>query len=136
LADLTPAQREAVLHEKGPLLVVAGPGSGKTRVITRRVAHLVTEHRVPPERILAITFTNKAAGEMKRRVLELCPAEGAWLRTFHSTCAAILRRWPEAAGLRTGFTIYDTDETSKIVRAILREMDIPSAALKPGEALS
>jgi DNA helicase II / ATP-dependent DNA helicase PcrA len=134
LADLTEAQREAVRHEKGPLLVVAGPGSGKTRVITRRIAHLIS-HGVRPEQVLAITFTNKAAAEMARRVHELCPAEGAWIRTFHSTCAAILRRWPEAAGLRHGFTIYDTDEQAKIVRAALKELDVPSAALKPSEAL-
>ncbi|MCE9634640.1 MAG: UvrD-helicase domain-containing protein [Planctomycetes bacterium] len=134
LADLTDAQREAVLHVKGPMLVVAGPGSGKTRVITRRIARLI-EGGVAPESILAITFTNKAAHEMARRVHELCSAQGAWIRTFHSTCAAILRRWPESAGLRHGFTIYDSDEQAKIVRASLRELDIASAALKPSEAL-
>lgn len=135
LAGLTDAQREAVEHTDGPMLVVAGPGSGKTRVITRRVARLV-QKGVRPDAILAITFTNKAAQEMARRVHELCPAPGAWVRTFHSTCAAILRRWPEAAGLRDGFTIYDSDEQAKVVRASLRALDIPSAALKPSEALS
>jgi DNA helicase-2/ATP-dependent DNA helicase PcrA len=135
LADLTDAQREAVLHVEGPLLVVAGPGSGKTRVITRRVAHLVARG-VPPDGILAITFTNKAAQEMQRRIQETCTARGAWIRTFHSACAAILRRWPEAAGLREGFSIYDGDDQSKIVRAALRELGIAPSELRPGEALS
>ncbi len=135
LSDLTPSQREAVLHENGPMLVVAGPGSGKTRVITRRIARLI-ETGVPPEAILAITFTNKAAKEMERRVKEICPADGAWLRTFHSTCAAILRRWPEPAGLTAGFSIYDTDEQAKVIRAALKALDIPSTQLKPSAALS
>src|SRR5688500_14109199 len=117
------------------MLVVAGPGSGKTRVITRRVARLI-ERGVPPEGILAITFTNKAAQEMARRVHELCDAQGAWVRTFHSTCAAILRRWPEPAGLTSGFSIYDSDEQAKVVRASLRALDIPSTQLKPREALT
>lgn len=135
LSDLTAAQREAVLHERGPLLVVAGPGSGKTRVITRRVAHLVSRG-VPAEAILAITFTNKAAQEMQRRIHAMCDARGAWIRTFHSTCAAILRRWPESAGLRPGFSIYDSDDQAKVVRAALKELDVPSSTLKPSEALS
>jgi DNA helicase-2/ATP-dependent DNA helicase PcrA len=134
LADLTPAQREATLHVSGPMLVVAGPGSGKTRVITRRIAHLVT-HGVRPDSILAITFTNKAAEEMSRRVLALCDAKGAWVRTFHSTCAAILRRWPQSAGLEQGFTIYDSSDQSKVVRQVIKALGFEAGTIKAGGAL-
>jgi DNA helicase-2/ATP-dependent DNA helicase PcrA len=135
LADLTPAQREATLHETGPMLVVAGPGSGKTRVITRRIAYLVSRG-VRPESILAITFTNKAAEEMSRRVQAMCDAKGAWVRTFHSTCAAILRRWPEPAGLRAGFSIYDGGDQSRVVRQVIKALGVEAGALKPSPALS
>ncbi len=135
LADLTPAQREATLHETGPMLVVAGPGSGKTRVITRRIAHLIGRG-VRPEAILAITFTNKAAEEMSRRVQSMCDAKGAWVRTFHSMCAAILRRWPKSAGLEAGFSIYDTSDQSKVVRQVIKALGAESGAVKPAAALS
>ena len=135
LSHLTPAQREAVLHTAGPMLVVAGPGSGKTRVITRRIAHLVSQG-VPPASILAITFTNKAAQEMSRRVQQMCDARGAWVRTFHSTCAAILRRWPQSAGLETGFTIYDSSDQAKVVRQVIKALGHEAGALKAGAALS
>ncbi len=135
LKDLTDPQREAVTHVTGPLLVVAGPGSGKTRVITRRVAHLVNEG-VPPSAILAITFTNKAAAEMKRRIHELCDARGAWIRTFHSTCALILREFPSAAGLEPGFSIFDTQDQKRIINAALKTRGVDKAVLKPAAARS
>ena len=135
LAGLTPAQREAVLHERGPMLVVAGPGSGKTRVITRRIAYLVARG-VRPDAILAITFTNKAAEEMSRRVLQMCDAKGAWVRMFHSTCAAILRRWPQSAGLEAGFSIYDGGDQAKVVRQVIKSLGAEAGALKASPALS
>jgi DNA helicase-2/ATP-dependent DNA helicase PcrA len=135
LDDLTPAQREATLHLAGPMLVVAGPGSGKTRVITRRIAHLVS-HGVRPDAILAITFTNKAAEEMSRRVQTLVPLTGAWVRTFHSTCAAVLRRWPQSAGLDAGFTIYDGSDQAKVVRQIIKSLGVEAGTIKASPALS
>jgi ATP-dependent DNA helicase UvrD/PcrA len=135
LDDLTDPQREAVLHEEGPLLVVAGPGSGKTRVITRRVAHLVSRG-INPASILAITFTNKAAQEMSDRVRDVCPADGAWIRTFHSTCAAILRRWPEPAGLSSGFSIFDTKDQKRLVKQALDRLDLDSSELRPNQVLN
>src|SRR2546422_5813552 len=94
LADLTPAQREAVMHFEGPLLILAGAGSGKTRVITRRVAYLIHQG-VPPYRILAITFTNKAAGEMRQRIETLLPNSRVWISTFHSLGARLLRQYAD-----------------------------------------
>ena len=96
LADLNPAQREAVLTTEGPLLVVAGAGSGKTRVLTHRVAHLINAHGIKPQEILAITFTNKAAGEMRERLEDMLGgvARSIWILTFHSACGRILRRGP------------------------------------------
>jgi len=130
LQDLTPSQREAVTHGEGPLLVVAGPGSGKTRVITSRVAYLVRTG-VTPWHILAITFTNKAAQEMARRVETSGTPPGAWIKTFHATCAALLRRYADRAGLLPGFTIFDTQDQRRVVRGVLRQMDLPQGALKP-----
>src|SRR3954468_4432973 len=98
LADLTPAQREAVTHLEGPLLILAGPGSGKTRVITRRVAYLI-QQGVRPSNLLAITFTNKAAGEMRQRVEALLPGNKVWISTFHSFGARILRIHGDHIGL-------------------------------------
>src|SRR5688572_11012030 len=106
---LNAPQAAAVTHGEGPLLVFAGAGSGKTRVITYRVAHLVETMHVPPRRILAVTFTNKAAGEMRERLERLLGpgvAGEAWVGTFHSTCARLLRRYHEAAGLPRDFVIY------------------------------
>ncbi len=110
LANLNPAQREAVLHTEGPLLVIAGAGSGKTRVLTHRVAHLISALGVKPNEILAITFTNKAAGEMRERLgTMLGPvARAIWILTFHSACGRILRAEAERLGYRSNFTIYDS----------------------------
>jgi len=125
LADLNPAQREAVLHTEGPVLVVAGAGSGKTRVLTRRIAHLVGAVGVKPPEILAITFTNKAAGEMRERVGDLVgpPARAAWVMTFHSACGRILRREAQRLGYRSNFTIYDQADQIRLVKRCLEELE-------------
>ncbi|MGH7732247.1 MAG: ATP-dependent helicase, partial [Gemmatimonadales bacterium] len=123
-AGLNPAQREAVEHVTGPALVVAGAGSGKTRVLTLRIARLIDEHGVPPERILAVTFTNKAAGEMKGRVgrlLERDPA-GLWIGTFHSISARLLRREAEHLGFSRQFTIYDEDDRNSLIGRLLDQL--------------
>jgi DNA helicase-2/ATP-dependent DNA helicase PcrA len=117
---LNPAQREAVEHVEGPLLVLAGAGSGKTRVLTTRIANLIDRHGVPPDRILAVTFTNKAAGEMKERIgrlLERDPS-GLWIGTFHSLSARLLRREAELIGFTRRFTIYDEDDRLGLVRRL------------------
>jgi DNA helicase-2/ATP-dependent DNA helicase PcrA len=125
LADLNPAQREAVLHTEGPVLVVAGAGSGKTRVLTRRIAHLLGAVGVKPPEILAITFTNKAAGEMRERVGDLVgpPARAAWVMTFHSACGRILRREAQRLGYRSNFTIYDGADQIRLVKRCLEELE-------------
>jgi DNA helicase II / ATP-dependent DNA helicase PcrA len=125
LADLNPAQREAVLHTEGPVLVVAGAGSGKTRVLTRRIAHLLGAVGVKPPEILAITFTNKAAGEMRERVQDLVgpPARGAWVMTFHAACGRILRREAQRLGYRSNFTIYDQADQIRLVKRCLEELE-------------
>jgi DNA helicase-2/ATP-dependent DNA helicase PcrA len=125
LADLNPAQREAVLTTEGPLLVIAGAGSGKTRVLTYRVAHLLAAHGVKPNEILAITFTNKAAGEMKERVERAVGtvARAIWIMTFHAACGRILRREAERIGYRPSFTIYDQADQVRLVKACLEELE-------------
>jgi DNA helicase-2/ATP-dependent DNA helicase PcrA len=125
LADLNPAQREAVLHTEGPVLVVAGAGSGKTRVLTRRIAHLLGAVGVKPSEILAITFTNKAAAEMRERVAHLVgpPAGAAWVMTFHSACGRILRREAQRLGYRSNFTIYDQADQIRLVKRCLEELE-------------
>ncbi len=124
LEHLNPAQREAVLHTEGPLLVVAGAGSGKTRVLTHRVAHLITACGVRPYEILAITFTNKAAGEMRER-LDLMlgdVASRAWIMTFHAACGRILRREAPRLGYRSNVTIYDDADQVRVVKAVLEDL--------------
>jgi DNA helicase-2/ATP-dependent DNA helicase PcrA len=123
LADLNEAQREAVLTTEGPLLVIAGAGSGKTRVLTYRVAHLITACGTKPNEILAITFTNKAAGEMRARLERLLgnPSRAIWILTFHAACGRILRREAERIGMRSNFTIYDQADQVRLVKAILEE---------------
>src|SRR5215470_11052175 len=124
LAGLNDAQREAVLHTEGPLLVIAGAGSGKTRVLTHRVAHLLATQGVKPNEILAITFTNKAAGEMRERLqLMLGPMTRAiWILTFHAACGRILRREAERLGYRPNFSIYDQADQVRVVKHCLEEL--------------
>ena len=125
LADLNPAQREAVLRTEGPVLVVAGAGSGKTRVLTRRIAHLLGAVGAQPSEILAITFTNKAAQEMRERVARLVgpPARAAWVMTFHAACGRILRREAARLGYRSNFTIYDQADQIRLVKRCLEELE-------------
>jgi DNA helicase II / ATP-dependent DNA helicase PcrA len=125
LANLNPAQRDAVLHTEGPLLVIAGAGSGKTRVLTHRVAHLMTAIGVKPNEILAITFTNKAAGEMRERLMTMLGpvARAIWILTFHSACGRMLRSEAERLGYKSNFTIYDSADQVRVVKQVLEELD-------------
>jgi DNA helicase-2/ATP-dependent DNA helicase PcrA len=133
--DLTPDQWSAVDHQSGPLLVLAGPGSGKTRVITRRIARLV-EKGIPPRRILAITFTNKAANEMAGRVEQLMPGTRIWVSTFHRFCARLLREWARGVGLKPQFTIYDTTDQQQLIRDVLNELNIDPVHFSPARIAS
>jgi len=130
LTDLNPPQREAVETVDGPLLILAGAGSGKTRVVTRRIAYLIARG-VRPWQILAITFTNKAAGEMRRRVDELVGASGAWISTFHSFCARLLRREAPVLGLSPEFSIYDEDDSLSLLREIVKELQFDDKRYSP-----
>ena len=123
LTGLNPAQLEAVVAEPGPILVVAGAGSGKTRVLTHRIAHLVDEHGAAPSSVLAITFTNKAAGEMAERVNRALgrSATGMWVMTFHAACARILRAEATRIGFRQSFSIYDSSDQVRLVRSIIED---------------
>jgi DNA helicase-2/ATP-dependent DNA helicase PcrA len=123
LKSLTDPQREAVTHREGPMLVLAGPGSGKTRVITHRIAYLL-EDGVPASQILALTFTNKAADEMQRRVAELAPHGRVWLSTFHRFGAMLLRRYASYVGLEPNFTIYDTNDSRQTIKRVIETQDI------------
>ncbi len=125
LAELNPAQREAVLTTEGPLLVIAGAGSGKTRVLTYRVAHLIAACGVKPNEILAITFTNKAAGEMRERLEDLLggTARAIWILTFHAACGRILRREAPRLGYKSNFTIYDSADQVRLVKQCLEELE-------------
>ncbi len=129
---LNPMQKEAVLHTEGPLLVLAGAGSGKTRVLTHRIAYLIEEKGVNPWNILAITFTNKAAGEMRERVDRLVGfgADSIWVSTFHSSCVRILRRHIESLGYTTNFTIYDSDDQKTLMRHVLKKLELDPKVYK------
>ena len=135
---LNPMQQEAVLHTEGPLLVLAGAGSGKTRALTHRVAYLIEEKNVAPWNILAITFTNKAAGEMRERVNSLVEygADSVWVSTFHSLCVRILRRFIENLGYDTSFSIYDTDDQRTLMKQIFKNMEINNKQYKERGVLS
>ena len=137
-AILNKEQAEAVRHTEGPLLVLAGAGSGKTRVLTHRIAYLIEEKGVFPSHILAITFTNKAAKEMQERVAKLLPLEsgGVWVSTFHSMCLRILRREISLLGYGTDFSIYDTDDQRTLMRQILKDRKIDSKTLRERAVLS
>ncbi|MDF2943279.1 MAG: pcrA [Herbinix sp.] len=123
---LNPEQKRAVLHDKGPLLILAGAGSGKTRVLTHRIAYLIEERNVNPWNILAITFTNKAAKEMRERVDKIVGygSENIWVSTFHSTCVRILRRFIDTIGYSRSFTIYDTDDQKTLMREVCKYLNI------------
>lgn len=125
-------QKEAVLHTEGPLLILAGAGSGKTRVLTHRTAYLIEEKGVNPYNIMAITFTNKAAGEMRERIDELVGygSESVWVSTFHSTCVRILRRYIDRIGFSTNFTIYDADDQKTLMKDICKRLSIDTKIYK------
>ena len=138
LSSLNPAQQEAVLHTKGPLLILAGAGSGKTRVITTRVAYLIGDGHATPDEVLAVTFTNKAAEEMRERVKTLIGDAGArvWLSTFHSLCARLLRREAPAIGLTRDFVIYDSSDQMSVIKQGMKSLGIDDKLLPPRQALS
>ncbi|HTG47729.1 MAG TPA: DNA helicase PcrA [Actinomycetota bacterium] len=139
LEGLNDIQREAVLHTEGPVLIVAGAGSGKTRALTHRIAYLVREEGVSPFEILAITFTNKAAREMAGRVEQLIGAgvaRGMWILTFHSTCSRILRREHTHLGVPAAFTIYDDGDTERLIARILHDLDVDPKRFPPKQIAS
>jgi len=133
LENLNPPQQEAVLHGDGPLLILAGAGSGKTRVITERIAYLIRERGVSAGNILAVTFTNKAANEMRERVERILriPLEGLWISTFHSACVRILRRHIEALGYRRQFVIYDETDRSSLIKTCMHDLGIDDQRCQP-----
>jgi len=138
LDQLNPEQREAVLHTEGPLLILAGAGSGKTRVIAYRVAYLVGAGLAAPDEVLAVTFTNKAAGEMRDRVASLVGAAASriWISTFHALCARLLRREAPAIGLSRSFVIYDASDQLAVVKQALKELGIDDKLVQPRAALA
>jgi DNA helicase-2/ATP-dependent DNA helicase PcrA len=138
LSTLNPAQREAVLHASGPLLIVAGAGSGKTRVITFRIAHLIAEGHARPGEVLAVTFTNKASEEMRSRVEQLIGADcrQVWLSTFHSLCARLLRREAPAIGLPRDFVIYDSSDQLAVVKQAMKALGVDDKLIQPRAALA
>lgn len=135
---LNPEQQKGVYTVSGPVLILAGAGSGKTRVLTNRTAYLIEEKGVDPYNILAITFTNKAAAEMRRRINELVGhgAEAIWISTFHSCCVRILRRFADRIGYDTSFTIYDTDDSNSLMKDVLKRLNIDNKLIKEKTALS
>ena len=137
LRGLNPNQRAAVVHEGGPLLIVAGAGSGKTRVLTHRVAHMLGTGRTRPGEVLAITFTNKAAAEMRERVAALVGPAGRhmWVSTFHSACVRILRTEHAHLGLRSSFSIYDAADAQRLMTLVCRQLDLDPKRFNP-KALS
>jgi len=137
-SDLNPAQKQAVEHTDGPLLVFAGAGSGKTRVLTRRIANLVQNHRVHPANILAVTFTNKAAAEMRSRVAALLGRNinGMWIATFHSACVRILRAHATDLGYSSQFAIYDSSDSKAVMKRVYKQIGIDPRIVEPKTVLS
>ena len=133
VADLNPQQRAAVEHRAAPLLIVAGAGSGKTRVLTHRIAYLLGDRRRPPGEILAITFTNKAAGEMQRagRRAGRRPGRAMWVSTFHSACVRILRREAAQLGMKSTFSIYDAADSQRLMTLVCRDLDLDPKRYPP-----
>ena len=129
---LNQEQQKAVLHQEGPLLILAGAGSGKTRVLTYRIARLIDECGVNPWNILAITFTNKAAGEMRERVDRIVGigSESIWISTFHSTCVRILHRYIDRLGYDQKFTIYDTEDQKTVMKDVCRRLQLDTKMYK------
>ena len=139
LKNLNSAQKEAVINTEGPILVVAGAGSGKTKVLTSRIAYIIKNKKAFPNQILSVTFTNKAAKEMHFRVSQILKSEAtglSWLGTFHSICAKILRRHAKAAGLNSNFTILDIDDQVRLIKNICKSENIDSKKLSPKLILS
>ena len=127
-------QKEAVLHLEGPLLIVAGAGSGKTKVLTTRIAHIINEKKAFPNQILAVTFTNKAAKEMQIRVSKILGSSAvglSWLGTFHSICAKLLRKHASAVNLNSNFTIIDTDDQIRLIKNICKAENVDVKKLAP-----
>src|SRR3954453_8513746 len=133
LEGLNPQQRQAVVPEGSPLLIVAGAGSGKTKVLTTRIAYLLAAREVQPGEVLAITFTNKAAGEMKDRVAALVGgrARAMWVSTFHSACVRILRSEAKRLGFTSSFSIYDADDSRRLMAAVCRALDLDPKRFTP-----
>ena len=138
LSGLNPEQQEAVLKTEGPLLILAGAGSGKTRVIAHRIARLVSERLSEPDRILAVTFTNKAAAEMRSRVEALLGTDcrSMWIYTFHALCARLLRREAPQIGLSRDFVIYDSNDQLSVMKQALRSLGLDDGVVQPRAALS
>src|SRR5699024_2879557 len=138
LSKLNKEQQEAVKSTEGPLLIMAGAGSGKTRVLTHRIAYLIEEKGVSPQNILAITFTNKAAREMKDRVRQLIGPESdfMWVSTFHSMCVRILRRDIERIGYSRNFSIIDTSDQQSVMKQVLKDLNIDPKQYDPRAMLA
>src|SRR6056297_3507797 len=133
LEGLNPEQLEATSHVEGPLLVLAGAGSGKTRVLTARICHLIHEHGVPPDRILAVTFTNKAAGEMRERIGRMLGRDpkGMWVGTFHALGARLLRRHVDRLGWDRAFSIFDSDQSLRLVKSVQESVGLDPKRWNP-----
>ena len=136
--SLNEMQREAVYNTEGPLLILAGAGSGKTRVLTHRISYMIDEKAINPWNILAITFTNKAAGEMRERVDKVVSigSDSVWVSTFHSTCVRILRRYIDRLGYDNNFTIYDMDDQKSLVKDACKRLNIDTKMLKERAIMS
>ena len=134
LDNLNENQKEAILHIEGPLLIVAGAGSGKTRVLTSRIAHIIKQHKAFPNQILAVTFTNKAAKEMQIRVSKLLRKEATglpWLGTFHSISAKLLRKHADAVGLKSNFSIIDQTDQERLIKNICKAENVDTKKISP-----